>query len=771
MDKLKLILCLLLYGQIVISQDLVINEFMASNQSFIFDEDGDDSDWIEIFNNTSSTIDLSNYYLSDKDSNLSLWKFPDITINPHDFLLVFASGKDRNIAGNELHTNFKIKASGEELFLTFEGTIIHQTASVDLPTNHSYGLFPDGGTIFFTFTTPSPAYPNVNNTGSLDEITFTVPGGIYINSIQLQLNNTINTNIIFYTLDGTSPTTSSIMYNGEVLNLTNEMCSNAYIDQIQISPPNLHKPPTINIFKGIVIRAASFNTDEIRISEVITNSYFIKDLGIDHDSLPIVSINAEYADLFDFETGIFVPGVNWNEDNPDWTGNYYKRGRDWERKINVEYYEPFTNDGFNQYCGLRTHGGNSRRFPQKGLRIYARSEYGRSKFNYPVFNDKTLESYKRLVFKPFSSSWSQAGIEDYVSNKIVFDTNADGIASRPIILYINGEYWGVYYLQERIDDHFIETNFGVNRNSVDIMENWEGSISEGENGDFLNLYSFIENNDLSIETNYGVIESWIDIDNFIDYQLFEIFIANYDWPANNMKCWREQKTDAKWRWIFFDGDAGLFTYNYNGFEYALNTTGEGWPTNPKATLFLRKLLENEIFYFKFFNRLEELLNNELSYTITKEYYSNGLSLIDSDLNNQINRFSFPESYGAWYENVNIVNSFLALRSCEIKSQVKDMFNETIYSVNCDENNYLVSDLSTFPNPNNGHFTLTFNSNHSSRGIISFTDIMGRKLHEYQVTIFEGENSFDFQGLDLSKGLVLINVATEKSISATKMLSN
>jgi CotH kinase protein/Lamin Tail Domain/Chitobiase/beta-hexosaminidase C-terminal domain len=767
MKTLKLILCLLLFSQVVMSQDLVINEFMSSNQSFIIDENGDDSDWIEIFNNTPTSINLSNYFLSDKSDSLTLWQFPNAIIDPYDYILVFASGKDR-IAGIELHTNFKIKASGEELFLTLNGTIIHQTPSVDLSVNQSFGLFPDGGALFTTFAIPTPASSNIDSSVSTDDVIFSISGGIYENDIQLQLINLIDSNSIYYTLDGTSPTTSSILYGGEIMNLSNAMCSNANINQIQISPAYLHNPPSTNIPKGIVIRAASFDLSGNRISEVVTNSYFIENLGINHHLLPIVSINAEHLDLFDFDTGIFVPGVNWDTNNVDWTGNYYHRGDDWERTIHVEFYEPNTNNGFKQSCGLRIHGGNTRRMPQKGLRIYARSEYGTSEFNYPVFQDKTIDSYKRLVLKPFSSSWSQAGIEDYVTNKMALNTNVDGVATRPVVLYINGEYWGIYYLQEKIDDYFIEANYGIHRDSVDMIYNWLGDIAEGENVDFLNLYSFIMNNDISIETNYNIVKNRIDIDNFIDYQLYEIFIANYDWPVNNMKCWRERKAGAKWRWIFFDGDAAFQNYEFNSFAQALNTTSIGWPTNPTATLFLRKLMENEVFYLKFFNRLEALANSSLAYSETKDYFNNCISLIDNELNGQINRFSIPESYVLWSEGINNVNYFLALRNCEIKDQVKKMFNVDINLPICNESD--VSTLIIFPNPNNGNFTLTFNSNYSSPAIISITDIIGRNILQHPITIVEGENLFNFQSLCLPKGIIIVNVVTDKNVIGTKMFS-
>lgn len=751
---------LILSGIPSYAQEVVINEMMSTGQSFLFDEDGDGGDWIELYNTTTDTVHLSEYYLSDDQDNLLRWRFPEVSIAPGAFLLVHASGKNRRVAGNELHTNFSIQVNGEDLFLSHNSTIVHRMPPVSLTSDLSYGLAPDGGASFVTFSAPTPGYSNGSPAEGSDGILFSVPGGIYDTTLQVQMLLQDN-NTIYYTLDGTLPTIHSIRYNGELLTLNNTMCSGANIHQQHISPPHHEQPPAVAVPKGIVIRAAAFDENG-QSGKVISHSYFIKDLGIDHGELPIVSVNTEHADLFDHERGIFVAGIHWNENDPDWSGNYYQRGDEWERRVHVAYYEPGTNNGFSQDCGLRTHGGNSRRFPQKALRLYARDEYGSSRFEYPVFPDKPLDSYKRLVLKPFSSSWSQAGIEDFVANKIVLNTRADGISTRPAVLYINGEYWGIYYLQERIDDHYLEANFGVSdRGNVDIIENWWGEIVEGTNEDFLNLYRFIEQHDLSAGRNYEAVAERIDIDNFIDYQLFEIFIANYDWPANNMKCWRDRGAATKWRWIFSDGDGGLQNYEFNGFSHALNTTGEGWPTNPQATLFLRKLLGNEGFQVKFFARLEHLLNNTLSYDSTSSAYYSSIAHISHEITNQLNRFGNTASQSTWAMKADSVNLFLENRTCTMIRHCREMFGKNILSPSCNEDPE-VNNISIIPNPNNGNnYKVLFLSGGRTIGKVIVTNILGQLVCEKDCLIMEGNNSLDFENLNLPRGVFIVSLTTKK----------
>ena len=749
------------------SQGLLINEIMSSNGTTISDEDGDYGDWIELYNAADTSINLLGYYISDDINNLQRWNFPEIIIEPGNFLLIFASGKDRT-EGEYLHTNFKISKNGEPILLSNpKGEIIDYIAPVKMQTDISYGRLSDEQTKFVRFIKPTPGYNNIWGIIYQDLI-FSDRGGIYDEIFNLSLSCSEENANIYYTIDGSIPDTNSNVYESP-LELNLSLYSDVNLYQNQLSPDSLHYEPEEEILKAIVIRAVAYNDLNQQISNVITNSYFIKELGIEHESLPIISITVNKDDLLDDSTGIMVPGIHFDSENPNWTGNYYQRGIEWEKYANVEFYEPDNIVGFNQQVGLRIHGGNTRRPPQKSFRVYARSKYGNSTINYSVYEDKPISEFKRLVFKSFYASWSGAGMEDYLANKIAREINIDNTAIRPAVLYLNGEYWGIYYIQERRDKYFTYYNYGINPDKVDIIYNYFGATQEGNSADFLSLYEFIENNDLSDQYNYNIVSNWMDIDNFIDYQLFEIFIANYDWPANNSMFWRERNTDNKWRWMFTDGDSGFQNKKFDGFSHALSTSDNYWPTNAQSTLFLRKLIENQKFKNDFFNRLEYLLNNNLFFDNTQTYAITAENFLNNEVNNQIDRFYFPENKDYWNDKIENIFDFLEYRACKIVVQVKEMFDVELNIPNCGSYYEIerMASLSLFPNPAQDFLFIEMENSIIYNAQIIIYDNMGREISGINKNITGNRIEMDVS--NLNSGIYLITIITDNEIITERLV--
>jgi len=751
------------------SQTLFINEMMSSNSKFYFDEDGDDSDWIEIYNNTSSPINLLGYCLSDKAKQLEQWYFPDTTISAYGYLIVFASNKDRAISGQELHTNFAISAAGEDLFLTFDGEIVHKLPAIELQSNHSYGLFPDGSDQTYVFKNPTPGETNWYQ-APIEEVRFSHRGGIYESMFVLQLENNYHNNRIYFTTDGNEPTPSSILYDGALM-LSPLLHSQNNISQLVMSPPDLHKPPEfMSVPKAIIIKAAVFNSDGDRLSEIVANTYFIGELGINHNNLPIISLSANHNDLFDDHIGILVPGVNWDSNHPYNSGNFYLRGDNWEREAYVEFYEPNDIVAFRQKVGLRTHGGSARSKPQKGLKIYARSKYGMSKFNHKIFDDRATNSFNTLVLKPFSASWNSTGAEDFICNKIVRGLNVDGVASRPVILYLNGEYWGIYYISERIDPNYLETYHNVNPEQVDIISSWYGAIENGDNIDFLDLTEFVKENDLSVDDKYKQVIERIDIENFIDYQIFEIFISNHDWPVNNMRCWRSKSPESKWRFAYFDGDACIIDYLRDMFESATDTTDRDWPSNAASTLFFRKLMENDVFYNKFFLRMEEILNKYLYYHNTSVYHKFTKQFLEPEIARQMNRFSIPKTLEYWNIMMNVIHKFLSLRSCYIKSQVLERYGIELNLIEClpDNVDYGHS-FGIAPNPSEGSFRIEFTPQHSGNYEFYLVNLLGQKILLSNEFLYSGIRHIAFHNIDAPTGVYHLIIQGEKENHVEKIV--
>jgi hypothetical protein len=745
----------------------MINEFMSDNDGWVLDEYSESSDWIEIINTTQNAIYLGDYYLSDDIEEQKKWQFPTSTILPHESIVVYASGRDEVTQNGEIHTNFAIDSQGEYLVISTNETIVHFIQPKALNENESFALIPDGGNTGFVQVSPTLGASNVSS--NTDYLDISHLGGIYENSFNLSIENGNPNYSIYYTINGSIPTPNDFLYTTPLL-LNESLYSKDSLFKQQLSPPGDSLIPE-QVNRSIVLKAAVFNSNNLRVSPVYTNSYFIQSLGTNHHSLPIVSLSLPASSLLAQDSGIMVPGMNWNPNNPNWTGNYYMRGEYWERESFIEYYDPKKNISFKQTVGLRTHGGNSRRYRQKGFKFYAQREYGQRRMNFPFFKEKHVTSYKSLVIKPFSSSWRSSGIENCLANQLVKGLDIDHLNNRPVVLYLNGEYWGVYFLEERIDDHHFEEHKDIHPDSLDIIENWNGSVREGNNANYLALYDFVENNNFSDAKKYQELSEWIDIANFIDYQLFEIFISNYDWPANNMRLWRKREEGQKWRWIFFDGDGAFFDHNYNHVNHSLNEGSEGWPTNASSTLFFRKLLDNQSFKQQFFARLDYLLDHDLHPDLTLQQFEAITASIEEEIPAQIEHHHIPESLNTWYASLDEIKEFLLFRNCELKKNINNEI-ETYFdpeSLKCALSKGQIAEISVYPNPNNGDFKVDIEINEPGRVTVQMISLIGQETILQDEYLNKGENSFFVNTNNFSAGTYILRVTTYDTVTTRKVI--
>ncbi len=766
---MRLLFALMVFVSTVsFSQTIVINEFMSDNNAWFFDEDNDDSDWIEIFNVSSQPVLMSDYFLSDDYNNLQKWRFPEFLLPAGSYLIVFASGKDRAEAGNQLHTNFKISASGEHLFLSDYETVVHSLPAVSLRENYSFGLNPNGTGLLHNFSCPTPGYNNAEGDLYYPSL-FSHQGGFYEDVVTLELTTSNLPGHIRYTTDGSLPDENSMIYSVPLL-LDSSLQSPSDMSSILLSPPELFFLPEQRPENVIIITAAVFNDSNRIVSHPETHTYFIESLGVSHHSgFAVISLSAQYNDLFCDTIGIMVPGIYWDEENPLWTGNYFNRGDQWERDIRFEFFDAENSSQIRQNAGLRIHGGNMRRFSQKGLRLYARDDYGSKYFNYRFFPSKNIDKYKRLVLIPFASSWSDAGSENYISLMLSASLNFESLQIRPAILYINGEYRGMYFLQERIDKHFLSDYHQLPKDSIDLMENWSGYAEYGDNEEFMKLYYFIEQNDLSDSENYNYVKSIMDVESFIDYQIFQIYLTNYDWPANNVRCWRERREGSKFRWIFFDGDAGLHDFEFNGFNHALSTSDQTWPTNSISTLFLRKLMENNTFSDAFFSRFEHHLNNTFTLNKVIPVFQHIYSLMKDEAAQQSALYGVPESFYTWADAMNEINEFFIFRSCMIKEHVRERFGVKLRIPECEPWALQLSDFSLYPNPCDGAFTLDFHSKENGSAKAIIYNVEGKQIVSEEVYVFSGSNRLEFEINDLRTGVYYVTISSANKLFTSKFI--
>lgn len=556
-------------------------------------------------------------------------------------------------------------------------------------------------------------------------VVFSKAGGFYEEPFTLSLQSENNFEIR-YTTNGSTPTAESKLYERPLL-LDEELYSKSDIYLVQTAIDEFFYAPE-SVQHCITLRAAAFDEEGNRVGPVTTQSYFFRSLGCDTHGLPVMSIAADSASLFDFDTGILVPGANFNPENSYWTGNFYESGMDWERLVNVEFYEPFDNSGINQQAGLRTHGGTSRRQLQKGMKIYARDEYGKKRFKHKFFKSLPNQSFKHLVLKPFSYHWFNYGIQDDICNHIAATLDVETIASRPMVLFLNGEYWGIYYLKEKPDAHYLEDHFDDSDDDFNVIDNWYGYQVDGDTTGFVAMMRWLEECDLTNEDDFNQLNAMVDVGCFIDYYCLELFIGNKDWPANNMRCY--QHKDGRWRWIFFDGDDALHDLDFDVFDNATSLENLGWPTDRKSTLMFRKLLENDGFRDRFIARLSELLTTTFNYQMMKPFFDVAANQVRDEMPNQTARFGLPVSPQRWENDILTIDGFLRRRENDMRRRMVEYFGSG-------DNNFIFSSL--YPNPSYGEVQLQVWSEDFSMCRLEVFDMMGRVVFSSKVMLRKGDN--------------------------------
>lgn len=718
-----------------------INEFMASNATTIADEDGDYEDWIELYNSGDSIVNLKGFWLSDKASEPDLWVFPEVFIAPGDFLLVFASGKDRH-SGPYLHTNFKISIDGEPLLLSDStGQLIDYIAPVTLTTDNAYGRLPDGGGQFVFFDGSTPGYSNNNNPilePYTDTLFFLHNQGFYTAPFKLSVNNLDNQAVIRYTTNGSIPDSTAAIFPDSLLIYNRESDDNI-ISTIRTNPettPSYYrwKEPGDNIFKGTVLRLRSFINGE-PASRTYTKTYWVHPNIYQRYNMPVISIVTDSLHLFDYEWGIYVPGLH-HDLNPVWhwdwgTGNYHQRGFEWERPASITFFEANGSLAFHQDVGIRIHGDGSRALPQKSLRIYARNLYGNNTIDYRFFPEESTDSFRRILLRNSGQDFYRTMLTDALTSRIVEPMNLEAQSARSSVVFINSEFWGIHNIRDRIDKYFFEYCCGANPEEIDYLE-FNGDIIEGANTDYKNLLNFIENNSLEVSNNYNYVAQQIDIVNYIDYIIAKQFIAVYDWPGNNVEFWRKSNPPTKWRWVFYDNDMSLEHYTFDAIEHSTAEGNTSWPNPDWSTFLLRNLYKNEDFVNLYLARFEYHLYNTFTETRINAHLDSLLYFIEPVMEEQIDRWGKPYSHNYWESTIEAIRQFATMRPCYMKQHLIAHFNitDSTYAehINCDTPT-IDDDLGIFniyPNPVNDVINIDF-VNEKRTAICKLFDITGRLI--------------------------------------------
>lgn len=629
----------------------------------------------------------------------------------------------------QLHTNFSISAAGEEVFITNPaGEMLDEVTPTAIPTDISYGRSPDGIGGFYFFDEPTPGQSNTTQSFSevLEQPLFSFPGGFYPTAFDLTITHPDPDVTIIYTIDGSDPdienlSGSSYQYKNRYPQnpgqppgpfLSNTFYSHIYNGSILITdrssePDKLthisstwHFTPTYfpgsPVKKGIPVRAIAVKEDAIP-SRPLSHTYFISDDEGNPFELPVVSITTQEDHLYDYEQGIYVAGIvfdswragnSWQYANGGSPANYWRRGEEWEYPANMEIFSKGGNHAdLNHGIGLRIHGGWSRAFPKKSLRLYARARYGESLFNYQFFKDNEHTSFNRLMLRNSGNDAPHTLFRDAAIQRIMTNLNFDTQDYQPAIVFINGEYWGIHNFRERYDKHYLARVYGIDPENIDLLE-VNASVKEGDMEHYNNMRAYIANNNMGLAYHYAYIKTQMDVVNFIDYNIAQIYAGNTDWPGNNIDFWRLRTDeyipdaplghDGRWRWLMFDTDFGFglygASYTHNTLGFATNPNGPDWPNPPWSTFLLRNLLTNADFRTSFIIRFADLLNTHFVPSHVVSIISEMQEKIEPEIPAHIHRWGSPSSLSAWQSDVNVMTNYATQRPLFLRTHLRQHFN-------------------------------------------------------------------------------------------------
>ena len=692
---------------------LVINEVLSSNDSSEQDEDGDYSDWLEIWNDSAVAVDLDGWGLSDSDASPFKWTFGEVTIQPDEFLVVWASSKNRPAItnGNQLHANFAISAGGEELLLTQpDGTLMDRFEPVAIPTDFSYGRQPDGTGPWKYFTDHTPGAPNSTTGYSaiLEPPVYSIPGGFFTTNVEVTLSTSQTGAVVRYTLDGSEPTEASPIFTnaiplGSKAGISNDLSE--IPTNFEPTGPDYYEgwqPPDGEVFKFHVLRTRTFQEGALP-SPAVTQSYIMDAAGTNRYTLPVVSIATDAANLFGDDIGIYTP-VN---------DNMLQSGSAWERPGTIEFFEPDGSLAFDGPIGVRLHGNTTRTRPRKALRIYSR---GDGPFEYQLFPDKPVAEFDTFILRNGGNDWGNGVIRDLFLQSLAENARLDRQFGRPVLVFFNGEYWGLHDLRDRFDEDYILRHYDLDEDEfVQVELDRETATpnipvyddgNEDLGGDYAGLWEFMRTNDLSNPDAYAAVADRLDTGSFMDFFQANIFFGNTDWPGNNLRAWRSVETnrtedapaflDGRWRYMLYDADFGFgldFVYvpgssNYvfqpgqrdfgqfaqhDTLAFAANDNADEayWSNEPDGTLMFRRLLDNDGFRRDFVTRFCDQLNTAYSRAHVTNRWAQWVGILAPEMPEHAARWRQPTN---WSYECDRIRSYGEQRTDAVWDHIQDYFD-------------------------------------------------------------------------------------------------
>ncbi len=621
------------YPEIILKAEngnILINEVCAKNTT-IPSEDGNCYDFIELYNSSDTAVDISGYGLTDDETRPFRFMFPEgSVIGPKEKIVVYLNSKEFTLDG-QYTGYFGLSTDGETVSLfSAEGNIIDQITFGNMTADTSYGRLSDGNETFAVVTmTPGEENSNAEYIKEyVDAPVLSVVSGFYDNDFELTLSSAEGTRI-YYTIDSSIPTTESTEYTGAIL-VTNPQNStepeepakpeedkttkakNQFGFTNPFSPQGSTQTKVLNDKSAYVIRAVAVD-EKGNVSDPVCGVYFIglKNSKSYYWNMKVISLVTDSSNLTDTKTGIFA--------------NYSKEGREWERPANLQLFTD-GNCSFEQNIGIRVHGGYTRRLDQKSLNVYARSDYGESKFNYDLFSgnliseasNEPITEFDSFILRNAGNDSESTRFRDKLNQALVSDRDFLTQGMEPCIVFINGAFYGHMEITEKISQDYISSHLDIGKKNIVIIKNQE--LDEGDEEDlteYNELWTWIKSTDFSDDSTYAELCSKIDMECFADYMSCNIYIGNKDWGSNNVSMWRSKKIkeenpymDGRWRFNMFDTEYSANMYNQ--IPATTNTFTQILYQKSFITDLFNGALKNEGFKKYFVNTFMDIAGNNFN---------------------------------------------------------------------------------------------------------------------------------------------------------------
>ena len=648
MRKVLLLFPALVMGILQMPAQLVINEYSASNWKQFVDNHSDYEDWFEIYNGYNADVDLVGYHLSDDDDALGKWTFPAGSVIPaNGFLKVWCSGRD-TVDGGNYHTNFKLtqtKTNPDQIIITNPGLDIVDSLTMVFTLNqHSRARATDGDLAWKVCTAPTPGLSNNGSTmftAYTDRPDMSVAGGFFGGDVTVEITSTTADGTIHYTLDGTEPKTDDPIYT-EAL--------------------------TINATTVLKARVFSANPD-ILPGKIQFYTYFI---NVSH-TLPVVSIAGD----------TLLELANGNQDLEP-IGSIEVFGKDLDSKTR-------------SYGELNSHGQDSWANDQRSIDWVSRDEFGYSNaLKEKFFASSERDEFQRMIFRaagddnyPAAHHSENEGCAHLRDDYIQMLAKNDGLdldvrTSERCIVYLNGEYWGVYSFREKTDDHDF-TNFYYNQGKYDLQYQmtWGNTWSEyggtATKPAWDDLLDLAQDHDMTVDSNYYKVTDLLDIYSLVDYMCVNTSAVCKDWLVYNTAVWRgfnPEGTHHKWGYTLWDLDATFgFYINYSGVpeigptalpcdvdEYDPPFFGPGFFDGEGHVRLMNDLRQNAEFEQFYLSRYTDLYNTTFSCENMLNSLDSMMAIIEPEMAQHADRWY--GSYEEWYDNFSQLRTWVEDR-CEL----------------------------------------------------------------------------------------------------------